>query len=774
MEIQTECSAKKLPCLACDRCNDPMESTRRSEGTRSSPFARLACRPYYSIFAFITLGHMTETSEKGTRLEDVVKEYHFLQLPGRSLTSASPKGLRGNHSRTQSLGVEASGSPKRSPSFVDDSHVERISTFVRRHRQESLTRKKSWMGEMGAVSVSKGDSDSGLSSKGMQHQISANVRSGSRSGSQIDLHQVPLKIPNLSSLSVSPGQQGIITPTVASPIMEVEDVPVKLQHDPSSLSLKSGTPELLLETPCFPRTELYARHYDPETFASLLFTGSYDLTVIDNLVELLTRKDAYHCSVLHSYMDLFDLTNLGLDEAFRRVCGKLDIAGETQVMDRILYQIARRYWDCNEAHQNLYKSIGKYFVKVIALVPTHIWADIAYGILFSLVLLNTDLHIANTGDNKSRQMSKKEFLKNTTDLVDSMTKKDEGLKQSLKMGDSKKKWRKELDVLLKDYYEKIRECPLIEKEAEFVTAHEPERRLSRTSSTWSVSSGMSTGSMFSSSSATSSRTNGGFGIFRRKLFGQSGQFSSSDPKAAFSFHVDGKECAYQGMAIRKHLLEKGNQRARHRRWQKLFCVLLYSNEGVELVMSRLDPSKSQGPLSRENVSVSADSPLSSSSPASRSKPPIPASEPTSLSLSSFASETFNVLHSVTQALKPMSYSSKRPFVFSLQLSNGNTFLFHVQSNIIMKEWVEALNYQVARKSKEPLRDVLSSTDYGWNVIEWAWKKAELEKRVFDTDSFIAQQKAENGDRLPTLKDWEPPSCSFGPVLVSNLSDVRLP
>ena len=122
----------------------------------------------------------------------------------------------------------------------------------------------------------------------------------------------------------------------------------------------------------------------------------------------------------------------------------------------------------------------------------------------------------------------------------------------------------------------------------------------------------------------------------------------------------------------------------------------------------------------------------------------------------------------------MSYSAKRPFVFSLQLSNGNTFLFHVQSNNVMKEWVDALNYHVARKSKEPLRDVLSSTDYGWNVIEWAWKKAELEKRVFDIGSFIAQQKAEAGDRLPMLKDWEPPSSSFGPVLVSNLSDVRLP
>jgi hypothetical protein len=74
--------------------------------------------------------------------------------------------------------------------------------------------------------------------------------------------------------------------------------------------------------------------------------------------------------------------------------------------------------------------------------------DITYGILFSLVLLNTDLNIANTGDKASRQMTKKDFLKNTMDLVWSMIESNQELKDCSK-SDKKKEWKKNLQSLLK-------------------------------------------------------------------------------------------------------------------------------------------------------------------------------------------------------------------------------------------------------------------------------------------------------------------------------------
>ena len=50
---------------------------------------------------------------------------------------------------------------------------------------------------------------------------------------------------------------------------------------------------------------------------------------------------------LRYYMDYFDFTGLRLDNAFRRLCGKLFLKAETQQVDRILEQFARRYWECN-------------------------------------------------------------------------------------------------------------------------------------------------------------------------------------------------------------------------------------------------------------------------------------------------------------------------------------------------------------------------------------------------------------------------------------------
>jgi Sec7-like guanine-nucleotide exchange factor len=66
-------------------------------------------------------------------------------------------------------------------------------------------------------------------------------------------------------------------------------------------------------------------------------------------------------------MNCFDFLNLDIDEAFRKVCLKLEFVGETQVVDRILFQVAKRYWDCNPQTHEAFKSIGKFpfFLKKI-------------------------------------------------------------------------------------------------------------------------------------------------------------------------------------------------------------------------------------------------------------------------------------------------------------------------------------------------------------------------------------------------------------------------
>ena len=50
---------------------------------------------------------------------------------------------------------------------------------------------------------------------------------------------------------------------------------------------------------------------------------------------------------------------MDIDDAFRKVCKKIDILGETQVIDRLLFQISQRYWDCNEKMRDVFLSVGK-------------------------------------------------------------------------------------------------------------------------------------------------------------------------------------------------------------------------------------------------------------------------------------------------------------------------------------------------------------------------------------------------------------------------------
>lgn len=74
-----------------------------------------------------------------------------------------------------------------------------------------------------------------------------------------------------------------------------------------------------------------------------------------------------------------------------KLCRKLPLNAETQQIDRILETFAIRYWECN-----LNSIFGN--------------ADVVYAIVYSILLLNTDLHVAQ-GEHK--KMSRSAFIRNT-------------------------------------------------------------------------------------------------------------------------------------------------------------------------------------------------------------------------------------------------------------------------------------------------------------------------------------------------------------------------
>ncbi|KAJ1927921.1 hypothetical protein IWQ60_002523 [Tieghemiomyces parasiticus] len=104
----------------------------------------------------------------------------------------------------------------------------------------------------------------------------------------------------------------------------------------------------------------------------------------EEYVEYLGKRGPFYARVRAHYFNLFDFSGTTLEEAFRSLCAHVFIRGESQVIDRILIDFSRRYWQCNPNHPLLSDE------------------DIVYAIVFSLLLLNTDLHVSQSDEKLSR------------------------------------------------------------------------------------------------------------------------------------------------------------------------------------------------------------------------------------------------------------------------------------------------------------------------------------------------------------------------------------
>ncbi|KAI0087982.1 hypothetical protein BDY19DRAFT_994406 [Irpex rosettiformis] len=110
----------------------------------------------------------------------------------------------------------------------------------------------------------------------------------------------------------------------------------------------------------------------------------------DKFAEWLGGQSPINKVALRHYVDFFDFSSLRLDNAFRKLCAKLYLKAETQQVDRILEQFARRYWECNPSC--LFGS-----------------ANVVHAVAYSLLLLNTDLHVAEL----TSRMTRSQFVHNT-------------------------------------------------------------------------------------------------------------------------------------------------------------------------------------------------------------------------------------------------------------------------------------------------------------------------------------------------------------------------
>ena len=99
--------------------------------------------------------------------------------------------------------------------------------------------------------------------------------------------------------------------------------------------------------------------------------------------------------------------------ACRRFCSKLYLKAETQQVDRILEEFSRRFWDCNPIR--LYGSASAYMLSSFYRLMAYVSCDVGvvHAVTYSLLLLNTDLHVADI----TTRMSRSQFVRNTMTAI---------------------------------------------------------------------------------------------------------------------------------------------------------------------------------------------------------------------------------------------------------------------------------------------------------------------------------------------------------------------
>jgi hypothetical protein len=133
---------------------------------------------------------------------------------------------------------------------------------------------------------------------------------------------------------------------------------------------------------------------DVKERARRIFEGNeQDITRMEAAAWLGELK-IYNKQVLDAYMQMFDFAGMNVLSTLRALCGKLVLKGETQQFDRIITALSSRWCECNPNHG--FKA-----------------QDVVHTIFYSIILLNTDLHMADIGE----KMSKNAYVKNTLPTV---------------------------------------------------------------------------------------------------------------------------------------------------------------------------------------------------------------------------------------------------------------------------------------------------------------------------------------------------------------------
>ncbi|KAG9251198.1 uncharacterized protein F5Z01DRAFT_628124 [Emericellopsis atlantica] len=133
---------------------------------------------------------------------------------------------------------------------------------------------------------------------------------------------------------------------------------------------------------------------DDRQKAQQIYDGNEDFISQEKAAAWMGEEGPIRQRTLQAYMELYDFVDKSIVWSLRQVCLRLVFRAETQQMDRILVAFSKRWCHCNPNHG--FKA-----------------TDVIHTICYSIMLLNTDLHMADIEQN----MTRSQFVKNTMGTI---------------------------------------------------------------------------------------------------------------------------------------------------------------------------------------------------------------------------------------------------------------------------------------------------------------------------------------------------------------------
>ncbi|KAJ3151957.1 hypothetical protein HDU89_001600 [Geranomyces variabilis] len=422
---------------------------------------------------------------------------------------------------SQSRPLTGSGelSPHVSPESCNDLEPEQFAQLLKDYKKANLDK------DTGAVSIPKRSSsyigsqpahaigDAGGQPSSPKHSSSRGTPIGSPSPrsslvSPIVLSAIPLaETPDRTNAD----SEGLRHSRPPLPPSEETEPRIVLERATGLANdgLTGGTPALgLTEDPVLGGAEVRStqlippgtyKDMDPVLVGQLLWKETLPEIPYDQISEIIGKGNNFNRTILASYMDCFDFGNQEIDEAFRTLASHLLVTGESQVLSRIFDSFAHKWWECNPQAWHVY--LG--------------W-DIVEGIINSVMMLNTDHHVANSVA-RGKRIPKKRWVTNTLDHLTEMARKNKWIDTSPEGKESARIWGRDMEGILRRVFDRTAKSPLPQRQVPKISLdssgnesvspeyqspsspgysqHTP--RMHRDASSLSLASTLSTGTMFS-------------------------------------------------------------------------------------------------------------------------------------------------------------------------------------------------------------------------------------------------------------------------------------